>query len=225
MTDFLHGFKMKKTIRLAPDAVVYIQQSLNHPVCGRCGGRRPFNRHITSVQVSNTVDSTPGTCTIQLQIPRHEFDEYLKPNGEMVFQAMQEVQVYLRGRYMVDNDPKYYPVFWGLIYNVSKSQGTDIWSISLSCVDMLKWWEMTTIAVQPSILDIQIANRAYTPMQTIFSNFNPYEIILSLAVMAFGDIVTPSNWSIGDGYQLLLNTIRDQFSRVEGDGSPTYSKV
>lgn len=227
MTSFLHGFRMKPTIRLSPDAVVYIQQDLTSPVCGRCGGRRPFNQHITSVQVNNTIDSTPGTCTIQFQIPRHEFDGYLNANGELVFQPMQEIQVYYRGRYLVDHDVRYYPAFWGLVYNVSRTQGTDTWGISLSCVDMLKWWEMTTIAVQPSILDIQVANRAYTPMQIIFANFNPYEIILSLAVMAFGDIVTPSNWSIGDGYQIILDTIRDQWLRTESDpkGSIQFSKV
>lgn len=217
----LHDFKMKKTLRYAPDAVVYINRDTTLPVCQGCGGRRSFQGDVQSISVSNTTDSVPGSCSVNIPLGRHDFRDYIDQNGQLVFKPMQEIEVWMKGQFLVDGEPRYYPVFWGLIYNISQELSTDIWSINLSCVDMLKWWELTTVVVNPSVFDVEVAgnNTALTPMQQIFSNFNPYEVILSLAVLAFGNIASPSNLSLGENFELVERIIRDQYSGLTGPQS------
>lgn len=197
MSDFLSGFRMRPTIRLAPDCLVWVQQKPDAPVCSACGGRKSFQGDVVNVSISLSTESAPGNASFTIAVPRHGMTKY-DLGGELVFQHMQEVEIWMRGRFLVDGDPKYYPVFWGLITGLSVDEGTDMWTISVQCDDILKWWEYTTLTINPAAMESQLSGQHKISTKHVFSNFNPYEIIMSLAILGFGDLLAYRNFGAGD---------------------------
>lgn len=200
--DFLQGFRFSPTIRLAPDCLIYVNRDLSAPICAVCQGKKSFQNDVESVSVSLSVEGAPGSATISIPVPRHGMWSY-DVGGHLVFRPMQEIEIWMRGRYLVNEEPRYYPVFWGIITNVNLDTGPDVYNINITCQDILKWWQVTTLNVNPSLIDLQLFGQRPQFMQHIFSNFNPYEIILALSVIGFGDLVGAKNLSNAEDPQFI----------------------
>ena len=204
-------FKNRGVIKLAPDVLVYIGGSLQSTIIAPVAGKDTnlnFNDGITSVNIQATID-TPGgnTASIEVQTPIYnEKSNYWVPfvteDGMQrfsVFTPMMEVKIYMKGRFMVDNQPRYYPVFWGFITGIEENFSGGVWKVTLNCSDMLHWWGMSTITVHPTPAS-QVAagggpaaGQLLTPYKTIFERATPYEIIWRMFKdMGMSDFVSPT---------------------------------
>lgn len=195
----LAEFNERNVLKLAPDAFITVSGGINDKVVMpiSSSGTNVVTKDlemrggISSINVTAAV-SPPGSgrATITIIAPQykglHEDYYVTLPTGVKIpyFIAMMEVKIYMKGRYLDDADffkPKYYPVFWGFITEVSESYNSGNFTISLTCSDMLAWWKFTNIILVPS--NFTAAN--YGPpanrfFPTIFKNLNPWEIIFTL---------------------------------------------
>ena len=200
-------FQNRGVIKLAPDILVYIGGSLQTQVIApvtSSGSSRDlsFNDGITSVNISHTVErGGGGTANIDIAAPIYnEKSNYWVPFrtdvGQVVrmpvFVPMMEVKIYARGRFMVKDSPRYYPIFWGFITHVEESYSGGLWKISLQCADFLHWWSYMTVTIHPSV-ESHVASggrESLTPYATIFKTKNPFDIIYALfESMGYHDFV------------------------------------
>jgi len=141
---------------VAPDAVVYIDgirtitlkridttgQVVDVPV--------DFMNFVSSISVSKGIDRVPGEATISVRAPKHMF-EGVYGSVRDILSTMLEIEIYMKGRFLVDGEPQYCPVFWGMITNLSESEAAgDIISTTITCQDMMRWLQVTSVNVQPS---------------------------------------------------------------------------
>jgi len=172
---------------MAPDSIVYINGETDIIGCATCKRRFDFGKYITQIQTSLDIDSVPGSATINLSVPRHVVDDFYM-DGVPVISPMMEVEIFSKGFYLLEGIPQYYPTFWGLITEVSDSYSNGEHTVTLSCADILKWWEICRMNVNPAFT-------APTPSlgRSIFGNVlfgtNPYDLIFTLAQMSFGDVI------------------------------------
>lgn len=179
----------RRVIRQAPDCLVYIQGELTLP-----SGASPFRRVdlqplITSVTTSMSVASPPATADISLQIPTHLNDD-MRRGGRLILTPMMEVRIYMKGAYLLNGAPQYYPVFWGVVREVSESYSGGEHSVSLSCEDMTYWWKVQFINVNASALALtsgQAQNLAIDG--NVFTGQNPFQVLYTLARQVHGDSV------------------------------------
>jgi hypothetical protein len=195
-------FEGRGVIKLAPDILVYIggNQSLRviAPVSSDNNYTASFNDGITSVNVQNNVDP-PGSSTASIEITTPIYGEKSKywvgyeVNGttvrHSVFLPMMEVKIFMKGRYIVDGNPRYYPVFWGLINSIDESYSGGVYTISLQCGDLLSWLDKSTMNIHP-VPESRIAaggGQKLTVYATIFDKANPYTIVYDM-IHRFFDI-------------------------------------
>lgn len=225
-------FQKRGVIKLAPDVLVYIGGSLElqvvAPVSSK-GGQLNFDDGITNVNVQNNVDP-PGSSTATIEIAAPIYGEnskywvpYQTEEGNLVrlpvFVPMMEVKVYFKGRFLVggkgQNEPQYYPQFWGFISSVEENYSGGVWKISLHCVDILHWWAYSRITVHPVPESNTAAGggQTLTVYSTIFNDANPFTIITRLfGNMGMNEFVAPT-WL---AQQTPLSTIYppDQFHKA-----------
>jgi hypothetical protein len=129
-------FKFRGSVlKLAPDAFITINGAIGSRVLSPAdtNGKKDLDVKggITSITVNAAVAPAGATrATIEVIAPlfkgMHE-DYYINlPNGTKVpfFMPMMEVKIYMKGRFLeseYQNAPRYYPVFWGMITNVTES--------------------------------------------------------------------------------------------------------
>lgn len=222
-------FKQRNIIKLAPDALVYIGGNLEMSVIAPAANdsKLNFNDGITSVNIQNNVDP-PGSSTATIEINTPIYNEHSKywvffrsEDGIMtkmpVFVPMMEVKVFFKGRFMVRNEPKYYPVFWGFITGIEENFSGGVWRITLQCADILHWWAYSTITVHP-VPESNIAaggGQELTVYGTIFKRANPFSIIWKLFQnMGMNEFVSPT-W-LAQSTPLSSNYPPDQFRKVAG---------
>jgi hypothetical protein len=201
-------FKGRGVIKIAPDAIVYINQSLQGAYLDPTTGKTKtvdFQSAISSINVQNNVDP-PGSSTATIEVVTPIYDErssfwipfkdeigqtYLSP----WFSTMMEIQVFFKGRFLVGESPKYYSAFWGFITNVEESFSGGMYKIQLQCADMLHWWQYIQVAFRPSVeQDVYVrGNAGLTVYGSRYQTANPFEIIYSLTqAMGFENFITPA---------------------------------
>lgn len=204
---------VRPTVVTAPDGIVYLNGQPDLIACGDCRRSFDINKYITSVQVDLNVDNAPGSASINLSIPRHTIDDFMV-EGEPIVAPMMEVEIYAKGYYLVEGLPQYYPIFWGLVTEVSDSYSGGEHTFSINCADILKWWELCRMNVNPSFT--QPAGQLGKDYITgnVFHGANVYDIIWTLAQQSFGDVVhaTGSLTSL-----IKEKQQRDTFARALGD--------
>jgi len=189
LTDtILEGVPGMRTLRTAPDALVFINRSLQISVCRKCQRQADFTNEVTDINVNLSVDAVPGSASVTLVVPAHSSRTYFL-NGRPVFEPMQEINIYFKGRYLLEGRPVYYQAFWGIVQNVTVNYSGGAHRIEISCADILRWWEVTSANTNPTILNA-VYNQATapTPYLNIFHGLNPYEILLSLSLFIQGDL-------------------------------------
>lgn len=179
-------------IVLAPDAYVAIQGQTRIVTCGECNRTIDVNKYVTGISTEASVDSPPGSGTINLSVPDTDVND-LYVEGNFVIIPMMEIEIFAKGYYTVGGLPQYYRIFWGMITNISKSWSNGVTTFTISCKDILHWWEKTNIILNPAFVGNEGASCGYQLFQNQFAGLNPYTIIISLAKEAMGD------FSITDG--------------------------
>jgi hypothetical protein len=174
-------------VSFSPDAYVSIQGETNVIACGECRREIDFNKYITQISTEGSVDSPPGSATITLSVPDTDVNDFFV-DGEIVIMSMMEIEIYGRGYFTVGGIPQYYRIFWGIVSSVSKSWSSGSTFISISCKDILRWWELTNITINPAFLEsFGSSAKNYQLFQNQFAGMNPYSVIIALAKEAMGD--------------------------------------
>lgn len=181
---------IRPTVVTAPDALVFLNGESDVLGCPKCRRRFDWNKYITTVQVDLSVISVPGSASFTMSIPRHAIDEFFF-DGNPLITPMMEVEIYAKGYFIIEGLPQYYPIFWGLITEVSDSYSAGEHTVSVSCSDILKWWELCRMNVNPAFVQA-MGQQGRSLFGNVFSGTNPYDVIWSLAQQSFGDIVVGS---------------------------------
>jgi len=178
---------VRPTITVAPDAIVYINGESDVIACGGCMRKFDIHKYITSIQVDLNVDSCPGSASINLSVPRHSIDDvYFE--GVPVISPMMEIEIYAKGYYLVEGVPQYYPIFWGFVTEVTDQYSSGQHTIAINCADILKWWELCKININPAWTAPKTA-MGWDLFGNVFHGMNPYDVIWTLAQQATGDVV------------------------------------
>lgn len=204
---------VRPTVVTAPDAIVYINGQPDMIACGSCRRRFDITRYITNIQVDLSVDNAPGSASISLSIPRHTIDDFFF-EGEPILVPMMEVEIYAKGYFLVEGLPQYYPIFWGMITEVSDNYSGGEHTFSVNCADILKWWEYCKMNVNSAFT--QPAGQLGKDYITgnVFHGANVYDVIWTLAQQAFGDVILAT----GSLTSLIKESVqKDTFRRALGD--------
>jgi hypothetical protein len=172
----------------APDALVLINNNTQVVGCPTCLRTFDINRYVTSITVDLSVDSVPGSASINLSVPRHTIDDFYF-DGTPVISPMMEVNIYAKGFYLVEGLPQYYPIFWGLVTEVNDSYSGGEHTVAIHCADILKWWELCRMDTNPAYTSPVPSKFGITLNGNVFSGMNPFDIIWTCAQQAWGDIV------------------------------------
>jgi len=173
-------------LTLTPDAYVSIQGETSVIACGECRREVDVNRYLTGIQVDTSVESPPGSATVTLSIPDNDINQFYV-DGELIIISMMEIEIYAKGYFTVGGFPQYYRIFWGLVSSVTKNWSNGVTTVSLNCKDILRWWEITNVILNPAFLDTSKSGSGYQLFQNKFAGANPYSVIIALAREAMGD--------------------------------------
>lgn len=174
-------------ITVAPDAYVSLQGETTVIGCGECQRKVNYNDYITQISTEASVDSPPGSATVQLSIPDNDVNDFYS-DGQLLIQPMMEIEIFAKGYYLIGGFPQYYRIFWGVVSSVSKSWSNGVTSVSVSCKDILRWWELTNATTNPAFLEAGGSSAGgYQLFQNQFSGQNPYTTIVQLARDSMGD--------------------------------------
>jgi hypothetical protein len=100
---------------------------------------------------------------------------------------MMEIEFFAKGYFTVGGFPQYYRIFWGIVSSISKTWSNGVTTVNISCRDILRWWELTNVILQPGFLEGNKSAGRWNLFQNRFSGVNPYAIIITLAREAMGD--------------------------------------
>lgn len=171
------------------DAYIAIQGETSIVGCGECQRRININDFVTGFSTEASIDSAPGTSTVTLSIPQNSKNDFYAEN-EFIIIPMMEIEIYSKGYYAVSGSPQYYRVFWGVVSTVTESWSDGTASVTLTCKDILRWWELTTLTTNPAYLEAFGSSAGnYQLFQNQFSKMNHYALIASLARDAMGDFL------------------------------------
>lgn len=176
----------RQYVTLACDGYVSIQGQTSVVVCGECRRELDVNRYLTSFSTEGNVDSPPGGATVNLSIPDNEINDFYV-DGELAIVEMMEIALFAKGYYTVGGYPQYYRIFWGMVSSVQKSWSNGQTNITINCKDMLRWWELTNVNINPAFLDANLSQAGFQLFQNKFAGANPYTVIIALAREAMGD--------------------------------------
>lgn len=173
----------------APDCLVYVNGELTLP-----SGASPYRRIdlqplITSVNVSGNVSSPPASADISLHIPDHLLSDF-RLGRNLILTPMMEVRIYMKGHFLLNGAPQYYPVFWGIVTSVADSYASGQNTVSLSCQDITYWWQVQHININPAILAVQRGQaQRLSETGNVFTGMNAFQIMYTLARQVHGDSV------------------------------------
>ena len=169
--------KRRNVLKLAPDAIVFINGERFVPVGTKMQSKNMYNM-VTSIQINASIDPSPNTASIELADPRTGDEPFFLNDTITTLAPFSEVEILMKGRFLHGGKPAYYPVFWGLISSVTKSYASGYHGFQLECVDMLRWYEIAQSNVNPSLIDAAKLPGVFVNVFTNrFHNMNPFEII------------------------------------------------
>jgi len=151
-------YRQPETVQLAPDSLVFINGS--NLLSDSQGNKFDIRQDITEISTSLSVDSVPGTANFTISYPEHNGGRFKTVNsGASKYSSlkiMSEVEIYFRGRFLktIDNKKKYpyYRAFWGVVTALTENYSDGMHTISVSCADILRWWQITNTIMNPSIM-------------------------------------------------------------------------
>jgi hypothetical protein len=162
-------YKQPTVNAVAPDAIIYIDQGTGKKKrtitlktiddAGEIKDKEvDIMQFVSTISTSKGIDKVPSDASITLRSPKH-FMYQIYGSLKNSLSTMQEIEIYMKGRFLLDNEPQYYPAFWGVISNLSESEAPgDLLTVTVSCQDMMRWLAVTKVNVQPSALNARIAD-------------------------------------------------------------------
>jgi hypothetical protein len=151
------GYRQPETLQLAPDALVFINGS--NLIEDPDGKTFDIRQDITEISTNLGIDSVPGTANFTISYPSHSGGNQGLTKYKNL-KIMSEVEIYFRGRFPKQVGPEkltrypYYQAFWGMISSLSQNYSDGVNTISVSCVDILRWWQITNLTVNSSLMAI-----------------------------------------------------------------------
>jgi len=156
-----------------------------------------FMNYVSSISVSKGIERVPGEASIVVKSPKHMMDG-IYGSIRSVLSTMLEVEIYMKGRFILDGEdqPQYYPVFWGVISNLSESTPAgDLVTVTITCQDMMRWLAITKVNLQPSAYNATTnqdstgastysQNTSVHPFSSIFVDISTPGIIVNLVSLA-----------------------------------------
>lgn len=197
---------LRPTVVTSPDAIVYFNGAAEIAGCPDCDRVFDFNKYITAVTVDLSVDSVPGSASIQMSVPRHTIDDFYFDSNPIIT-PMMEVEIYAKGYYLLEGIPQYYPIFWGVVTEVTDAYSGGAHTVQINCSDILKWWELCKMNINPALT--APGGKGLSLFGNTFSGMNPYDIIFSLAQQSYGDVI------VGTGS--LITSYREQTQKTTFD--------
>ena len=188
----------KEVVRHTPDALVYFNGNLDIPGCPTCGGRVDLQQYITSVGVDPSTEPI-SQANITMQIPRSTSHAFFR-DGQFVLTTGLEVNIYYRGYFpvkgLLSGTPAqetggidvsnavmypYYHVFHGIVTEVSHEYSGGEHTASMTCADMLHFWQNQRIATQGSLAGPKASgSKIRSGLQHNFTGMTPYSIMYTL---------------------------------------------
>jgi hypothetical protein len=160
-------YRQPETVQLAPDALVFINGSnlLTDP----SGEKIDVRQDITEINTSLSTDSVPGTASFTISYPEHRGGRYRTLSSGVSkysnLKIMSEIEIYFRGRFLKqvngENKYPYYRAFWGVVTALTENYSDGVHTISVSCADILRWWQITLAFINPSIMGTQADLETY----------------------------------------------------------------
>jgi len=173
---------------VAPDAYVAIQGETTAIVCGNCRREVNLNKYLTGISTEASVDSPPGSATVNLSIPDNDVNDFFM-EGEFLIQPMMEIEIFAKGYFTVGGYPQYYKIFWGLVSSITKNWSNGVTTFTLSCKDILRWWELTNVILNPGFIAGEGSSAGnFVMFANQFAGQNPYSVIIGLAKDSMGDL-------------------------------------
>lgn len=189
-------FLGRNVLRLAPDGFMAINTQIGLRFVSPLSSTSDNNGYqsldvrggVTSINITAAV-SPPGANRANIQIVApiykglHEDYYFTQPNGvrKCIIEPMMEIKVYLKGYYLKNGNPIYYPAFWGYIKDVSEDYSGGVYNISITCNDLLSLWKYQQLTIVPSSLTGAIGPAPdLDGFPTIFRNKNIWQIMYSL---------------------------------------------
>lgn len=209
---------MKRTIKLSK--ISDTGEIVNEPI--------DLMNFVESISVSKGIDRVPGEATISLKMPEHATEDKIFGNIKNVLSTMLEIEIYFKGRFLYEDEPQYYPAFWGVISNISVSKtGGDLTSVTISCQDMMRWLAITKVNVNaaaafPTIIPEETAGRGIVNgYSTIYAGLSTPGIVRDLLSLSISeDFFQPKDMNFNGR---VLENSRDPIP-LNADESANYNQ-
>ncbi|MDO8640281.1 MAG: hypothetical protein Q7R33_01955 [Nitrosarchaeum sp.] len=193
-------YQQPNVATVAPDAIIFIEgkRTIELKRVDDDGKINPvqvdFMRYVSSISTSKGIDKVPGEASIELKAPKHVMNGIFG-NLKDALSTMLEVEIYMTGRFLVGDETLYYPTFWGIISNLSDTKTAgDLSTVSVTCVDMMRWLEMTKINIQVSVINAAIpinsdanAKQDVNPFGSIFVTLSTPGIIRAILTLTVNE--------------------------------------
>lgn len=175
-------------LTVTADVYVALQGETTVIGCGECRRKLDLNRYVTSVSTEASVDGgSPGSATVTLTVPDTDVNNFFV-DGQLLIIPMMEIELFSKGYFLVGGFPQYYRIFWGIVSSVSKSWSNGTTTITVSCKDILRWWELTNVTTNPGFIEsFGSSTGNFTFWGNQFAGMNPYTVMIALAREAMGD--------------------------------------
>lgn len=179
---------VRPTVVTTPDSYITIQSETTLIGCGECRRKININDYVTGWSTEGSVDMPPGGGTVTLNIPDNSINDFFM-NDQFMIVPMMEIEIYAKGYYLINGLPQYYRVFWGLVINTSTSWSAGVTTVTLSLKDILHWWELTNIVLNPAFLNtVEVSSPNYNLVGSQVAGKNPYSLMIQLASEVSGDM-------------------------------------
>jgi len=183
----------KQVLTLAPDAMVFINGKDTVKICPDCDCGFKLKDVITSISVDLSIDSSPGSASLQMSNPQHVLAPMLNEKRQALH-AMQEVEIYMKSRFTKKGQHSYYPVFWGFVSTISDNYSDGTYNVTVNCKDILRWWEISKVNVSPAVIaNVTISAQNPTMYSKTYSNQPIATIIRDLAQITMAELVPIDN--------------------------------
>jgi hypothetical protein len=166
----------RSVVKYTPDALVFINGDTSLPGCPRCRGRIEIQKFVTSISVEAGTTPVSHSANINLSLPRVQgqqvfIDGYNILRAGLEVHVFMRGYFPVRGMFSHLSDPQagreiqfanpsnndrldlskyssypYYPVFHGVITNVSYEYSDGFYHGSLQCASLLHFWQYQNIA-------------------------------------------------------------------------------
>ena len=148
----------RNVVQWTPDFLVYLNGDTSLPGCPTCRHNIPIMEFINSISVDFGVEPGASNCSIGMAIPRHYGDSLFRDGNTLLRPAL-EIHVYFRGYFPMkgltspNSQPvagvnlsdipqhPYYPVFHGVVTQVTHEYSGGFHTANMTCAGMLHFWE------------------------------------------------------------------------------------